>query len=236
MSEWRKALQRFEGAYSDYTLWSYASDMQAFETWCINHGHEPLPASAETLVAYVHAEGQRLLPSSLGRRLCGVARIHRLLRYVDPSKDEDAKLAVRRVRRKKPSRPRQALGVTAKLRDCLIEHCSDDLIGLRDEILVRVGFDTLCRRAELIGLRVEDLIENERGNLSVLVRRAKNDQTGEGRVAPFSSKTSERVRHWLKVSGIADGALLRPIYQSKVLRRFLEPVVVSRVLKKLMRR
>jgi len=38
------------------------------------------------------------------------------------------------------------------------------------------------------------------------------------------------------VSGIVEGALLRPIYQDKVLRRFLDPVVVSRVLKKLMRR
>nr|WP_282558825.1 tyrosine-type recombinase/integrase [Devosia litorisediminis] len=118
----------------------------------------------------------------------------------------------------------------------MIDRCSDDLIGLRDEILVRVGFDTLCRRAELVGLRVEDLMENERGSISVLVRRAKNDQTGEGRVAPLSSRTTERVHHWLKVSRIDDGALLRPIYQNNVLRRFLDPVVVSRVLKKLMRR
>jgi integrase/recombinase XerD len=235
MSEWRNALERLEGAYSDHTLRGYAMDMQQFQTWCIAHGHIPLPASAETLVEYVTEEGQRLLPSTLGRRLCGIARIHRLLRYADPSKDEDVRLAVRRARRKKPSRPRQALGVTTKLRDRLIDRCSDDLIGLRDEILVRVGFDTLCRRAELVGLRVEDLIENERGNLSILVRRAKNDQTGEGRVAPFSTKTSERVRHWLDVSGIEDGTLLRPIYRDKVMRRFLDPVVVSRVLKKLMR-
>jgi Site-specific recombinase XerD len=236
MSDWRKELERLEGAYSDHTLRGYAADMQQFELWCSSHGHIALPASPETLVAYVNEEAQRLLPSTLGRRLCGIARIHRLMRHPDPSKDEDVKLAVRRARRKKPARPDQALGVTAKMRDCLIKECTDDLIGLRDEILLRVGFDTLCRRGELVSLLAGDLFENERGNLSILVRRAKNDPTGEGRVAPLSTKTSERIRHWIEAAGIVDGALLRPIYRNKVLRRFLDPVVVSRVLKKLARR
>ncbi|MBS3848553.1 site-specific integrase [Devosia sp. BSSL-BM10] len=70
MSEWHKALERLEGAYSDHTLRGYAMDMQQFQAWCIAHDHTPLPASAETLVAYVNEERQRLLPSTLGRRLC----------------------------------------------------------------------------------------------------------------------------------------------------------------------
>ena len=233
MSDWHKELERLEGAYSDHTLRGYTMDMEQFEIWCTNYGCAALPAVSETLVAFVNAEGQRLLPSSLSRRLCAISRIHRLLRHPDPTKEEDVKLAVRRARRKKPARPRQALGIIARIRDELILGCTGDLIGLRDEILVRVGFDTLCRRSELVALRADDLTQNERGNLSVLVRRAKNDPTGEGRVAPLSTETSQRVRHWLKVSGIHDGALLRPVYAKKVLRRFLAPIVVSRVLKKL---
>jgi integrase/recombinase XerD len=236
MIDWREELQRLEGAYSDHTLRGYTADMQQFEAWCIGLGYVALPAAAETVVQYVNEEGQRLLPSTLVRRLCGVGRIHRLLRLEDPTKDEDVKLAIRRARRKKPARPRQAIGVTSKIRDSLLRSCSGDLIGLRDEILVRVGFDTLCRRGEVVALRADDLSENQRGNLSILVRRAKNDPTGEGRMAPLSTATSDRVRHWLAITGITEGALLRPIYQDKVLRRFLDPVVVSRVLKKLANR
>lgn len=233
MKDWHKELQRLEGAYSHHTLRGYETDMNQFEIWCTGRGLIPLPAAPGTLVVFVNEEGQRLLPSTLGRRLCAIARIHRLLREPDPTKDEDVKLAVRRARRKKPARPRQALGVTARIRDDLITKCTDDLIGLRDEILVRVGFDTLCRRSELVALRADDLIENERGNLSILVRRAKNDPTGEGRVAPLSSLTSDRIRDWLRTADIDDGALIRPIYNGAVLRRFLNAVVVSRVLKKL---
>lgn len=80
------------------------------------------------------------------RRLCALRRIHNLCDLGDPTQSEDVQLAMRRVRRAQPSRPKQAHGVTASLRDQLLAVCGDDLIGLRDKVLVRVGFDTLCRR------------------------------------------------------------------------------------------
>ncbi|GAB5428278.1 MAG: hypothetical protein Devi2KO_17370 [Devosia indica] len=101
---------------------------------------------------------------------------------------------------------------------------------------MRVGFDTLCRRAELVALRAEDLAGNERGNYSILVRRAKNDQTGQGRIARLSSETSALVRRWLGKTGFKQGPLLRPVYQGQLLQRYLEPVTISRVLKKLAER
>lgn len=169
MSELKQIMEKLEGAYSDHTQRGHRVDMEQFMAWCERSGVDPLPAAPCTLVDYVKGEGERLLPATLKRRLCGIGRIHRLLRYDDPTRGEDVQLALRRVRRKKPGRPKQALGITAKLRDQLIANCSDDLIDFRDEILVRVGFDTLCRRGDLIALRVEDLFENERGNLSILV-------------------------------------------------------------------
>lgn len=236
MSDLKQIMEKLEGAYSDHTQRGYRVDMEQFMAWCERSGVNPLPAAPSTLVDYVKGEGERLLPSTMKRRLCGIGRIHRLLRYEDPTRDEDVQLALRRVRRKKPGRPRQAFGITAKLRDQLIAACSDDLIGFRDEILVRLGFDTLCRRAELVALRAEDLAGNERGNYSILVRRAKNDQTGQGRIAPLSSETSARLREWLKKTGIETGPLLRPVYRAHLRPRYLEPVIVSRVLKKLSKR
>jgi site-specific recombinase XerD len=233
MTEWRKAIEKLEGAYSNSTLRGYEADMEQFVRWCERNHCDAIPTSPTTLVSYVNAEAARLRPSTIKRRLCGIGRIHRLLRHGDPTRDEDVQLALRRARRKKPARPRQALGLTVSLRDHLLAACSDDLIGLRDEILVRVGFDTLCRRSELVSLRADDLENKNRGNLSILVRRAKNDQTGQGRLAPLSSKTTERLRTYLNRIGIDHGPLLRPVYGERILSRYLEPVIVSRVLKKL---
>lgn len=236
MSDWQHGLQKLEGAYSDHTLRGYLSDMTQFALWCEKQGLNPLPATPETLVSYIDGEGARLRPSSLKRRLCGVGRIHRLYRHSDPTRDDDVQLSLRRARRKRPGRPRQALGVTAEFRDQLILVCTDDLAGLRDEALLRVGFDTLCRRSELVGLRAEDLTVNVRGNFSILVRRAKNDQTGQGRTAPLSTETTICLRRWLDTTLIKSGPLLRPVYGRRVVSRYLEPVIVSRTLKKLTKR
>lgn len=236
MSDWHHGLQKLEGAYSDHTLRGYLSDMTQFALWCEKQGLSALPATPETIVAYIDEEAARLRPSSLKRRLCGVARIHRLFRFEDPCCDDDVQLALRRARRKRPGRPQQALGVTAVLRDELVAACGDDLIGLRDEVILRVGFDTLCRRSELVGLRIEDLTVNVRGNFSILVRRAKNDQTGQGRTAPLSTETTVCVRKWLEATHIEKGPLLRPVYGKRVLSRYLDAVIVSRVLKTLTKR
>lgn len=233
MSDWRRGLEKLEGAYSDATLRGYGSDMTQFALWCERHERPFLPASADTIVHYIDDEAARLRPSTLKRRLCGISRIHRLLRHDDPTRDDDVYLAVRRAQRKKAGRARQALGVRTDLLDTLIAACGDDLIGLRDEALLRVGFDTLCRRGELVRLRADDLTLNTRGNFSILVRRAKNDQTGQGRTAPLSTKTTECLRRWLDQTGIENGPLFRPVYESRLVPRFLDPVIVSRVLKKL---
>lgn len=233
MTSWRKLLQRLDGAYSDHTLRSYRSDFGAFSRWCRAKRLRALPAEPSTVVAYIDAEGQRLKPSTIKRRLCALRRIHCLCDAGDPTHDEEVKLALRRARRAQPSRPQQAHGITAALRDQLLAVCSDDLIGLRDKVLVSVGFDTLCRRGELVALSVDDFTPTADGRFTVLVRRAKNDPEGAGRTARLSKIASDILRLWFAETGIERGALLRPVYGKRILALYLEPLTVSRVLKKL---
>lgn len=233
MVPWRKTLRRLDGAYSDHTLRSYRSDFRAFLKWCRKRRLKALPATSTTIVAYIDAEGARLKPSTVKRRLCALRRIHNLCDFGDPTKSEDVQLAIRRVRRAQPSRPKQAHGVTAGLRDQLLAVCDDDLIGLRDKVLVSVGFDTLCRRGELVALLIEDFSPTADGRYTVLVRRAKNDPEGAGRTAKLSKASSEIFRHWLEEAGISRGPLLRPVYGRRVRALYLEPLTVGRVLKKL---
>lgn len=104
---------------------------------------------------------------------------------------------------------------------------------MRDKVLVSVGFDTLCRRGELVALWIGDLTRKESGRYSVLVRRAKNDPEGAGRTAHLSTRTSQLIDEWLLTLSVDSGPLLRPVYQTKALALYLEPLTVSRVLTKL---
>jgi len=135
--------------------------------------------------------------------------------------------------RLKPQRPAQALGITAAIRDRLLTACSTDLAGLRDQVLVAVGFDTLCRRGELVALVAEDLAPNHHGPLSILVWRAKNDPYGTGRIAHLSEPPVRIVQSWLRAAEISGGPLLRPVYCGHPVPRFMEPYSVGRVLKNL---
>ena len=236
MTDWRKQLQRLEGAYSEHTLSSYRSDFGLFAQWCRRHRTPFLPASVASVASYLGDEGIRLKPSTIKHRLSAIRKLHQSCRLPDPTDDPEVDLAMRRVRRAKPSRPKQAWGLTAALCELLLATCSDDLIGLRDKVLVSVGFDTLCRRGELVALSIGDLTPNANGRFSVLVRRAKNDPEGAGRTAHLSTRTSLLVRQWLAAIGVEKGPLLRPVYRSKALGLYLEALTISRVLKKLAQR
>ena len=98
---------------------------------------------------------------------------------------------MRRALRTKPRRQKQALGLTRVLRDQLIAVCPDTLRGRRDRALIAVGYDTLCRRSELVSLRREDLSPLDNGAMSILVRRAKNDPFGDGRYGFLSPPTAQ---------------------------------------------
>lgn len=233
MPSWIKAIDRLDRAYSDHSLRSYRSGFGRFASWCRSKRLPALPATAASVAGYIDTHAEALSPNTIRHRLTVIGTVHRLANFADPTKDAEVELAWRRARRAKPSRPRQALGLTASLRDLLLDCCSEDLIGLRDRVLISVGFDTLCRRGELVSIAITDLTQRENGRYSVLVRRAKNDPDGAGRVAHLSTRTSELVDRWLAAIGVNTGPLLRPVYGRTISPRHMEPLTIARVLKKL---
>lgn len=233
MHDWKASLVLLEGAYSPNTMRGYRSDFTAFEKWCDANERSSLPAAPETVAAFVDAHAMLVKPSTTKRRLCSIRKLHRLLNLPCPIDNEAVNLAMRRVRRKQPSRPKQAYGVTAVLRDSLIAVCTDDLTGLRDALMVSIGFDMLGRRAEIVALSADDLTLGANGRYTALVRRAKNDPEGAGRLCKLSEATSRLIDRWILETGAEDGPLLRPVYLSGTVSRYLAPFTVSRVIKKL---
>jgi integrase/recombinase XerD len=229
--DWRAALARLDGAYSEHTLRSYRSDFARFEAWCDAAGQSSLPASPENVAAFVSHEAPAFSPATLKRRLASIRKVHRLLRLPNPATDEEVLLALRRAFRSKPRRQKQAHGLTADLRDRLIAACPESLLGLRNRAMIAVGYDTLCRRSELVGLRVDDLSRLDGGAGSILIRRAKNDPFGDGRLGYLSPRTVDSLDAWLHRAGIGSDWMFRSVHGKCVGLEPLHPFTVNRVIK-----
>jgi integrase/recombinase XerD len=230
-ADWRSAIARLEGAYSENTLRSYRADFAIFEQWCRQAACSALPASPETVAAFVAHDAVKSSPSTLRRRLAGIRKVHRLLRLENPVEDEDVLIAMRRALRTKPRRQKQALGLTRVLRDKLLAACPNSLLGLRNRTLIAVGYDTLCRRSELVSLRLEDLAPLENGAMSILVRRAKNDPFGDGRYGYLTPPTVQVLKTWLDAASIKKGWLFRKVTGDRAGSNTLHPYTVNRVIK-----
>ena len=230
--DWSLALERLQGAYANSTLKSYRSDCQAFDAWCRLAGCNALPATPATLAAFITDQAEHCSAATLKRRLAAIRKIHRLFRMESPATDEEVTIALRRALRKKRARPRQALGLTIDLRDLLIAACPKTLAGARDRAMIMLGYDTLCRRSELVGLRVEDLDSPFRKSTQILIRRSKSDPYGEGRLGYVSPETLACVQDWLQTTGIKCGYIFRSVRSDKVGNRALHPYSVNRILKR----
>jgi len=229
--DWRSALGRMEGAYSANTIRSYRADFTIFEAWCRQEGLAALPAMPETVAEFVLAQSKSAAPATVSRRRASIAKIHRLLKLESPISAEEVNLATRTVFRQKGRRQEQALGLTAPLKRKLIAGCPDALQGLRDRALIAVGYDTLCRRAELVQLRIEDLTVKPDGSATILVRKSKTDQFGRGRLAYLSAEALNHVQAWISAAAITDGPLFRGVRGTQIMPEALHPYSVARILK-----
>ena len=232
-ADWRRALDRLDGAYSESTLRGYRADLKTFEAWCLRTGLTPLPAEPATVAAFVASQAQTCAAATIKRRLAAIRKVHRVLRMENPVADEEVGIALRRALRAKHVRPRQALGLTKEMRELLLAACPKTLGGLRDRAMIALGYDTLCRRSELVGLRVEDLAPSPDGAAQILVRRSKSDPLGAGRLAYVSPRTVRIVQAWLRAAKISAGPVLRAVRSDGTIgRAALHPYSVTRVLKR----
>ena len=230
---WDRALRKLAGAYSDNTLRSYASDFRIFRDWCVHRGASFLPAAPNMLCRFIENQARIFEPATVRRRLVAISCIQRLCGFDDPMAGEDVRLTLRRMQRLHGKRQKQALGLTAGLRDRLIDAASRDLMGLRNRALIAVGYDTLCRSAELVALRAEDIQRTQDGSGLILVRKAKNDPFANGRLAYLSSRTGELLDRWLKAAEISEGSIFRGVWGKTISTAPIQTRHVGRIIKRL---
>ncbi|WP_158090965.1 tyrosine-type recombinase/integrase [Marivita geojedonensis] len=211
---------------------AYRADVEAFETWCFDTGIPgPFPATVDMLCRFIDDQAEMKAHSTIKRRLCAIRLVHRLLDQPDPTGHPDVQLAVRRVRRKKAARPKQAKGLTKAYLERFLDAQPDTPWGLRNRAMLSLGYELLTRRSELVALRTDDLELRSDGTFRVLIRRSKMDQEGLGRISFTSRKTARLVQDWLEWRGAKIIPLFCPIYQCKPINRALEATIVKSIVK-----
>lgn len=194
---------------------AYMSDFCIFGLWCQDRGLTLIPASPETVAAYLAFEADRgAKASTIARRLAAIRYMHAIGRHPNPTADERVKAVVRGIRRTHGTAPRRVLPATVDRLVAMVPRPNGDITALRDRALLLLNFAGAFRRSELVALDVDDVEEVPEG-LRVTVRHGKTDQEARGAVVGILrgevACPVTAVRAWLEAAGIEEGPLFRPI-------------------------
>jgi site-specific recombinase XerD len=224
---------------AENTVRGYNSDWLAFCSWAEAHRLCAMPASSETVAAFIAECAGRLKVGSVQRRLNAIAEAHKAVGLDSPTHAAIVANTMKGIRRTKGTVPAQK---TATLIDdirAMVDATDSGLIGLRDRALVLLGFAGAFRRSELVGLNVEDCGFGKDG-LTVTLRRSKTDQTGAGRKIgiPYGSNPEtcpvRTMQAWIEQTSIGAGPVFRSINRhGQVQPGALSGIDVARVVKKL---
>lgn len=208
-----QTIVKLEGAYSPATIRAYRANFQVFIRYCLDQGVGPLPCDPSIVTQFVaHLANGHLKSASIRIAVVAIAAIHRLNRFEDPTKDPDVTLEMRRMHRKLGRSNNQALGVNHNLLEKLISVTDNSLKGTRDRMLLLLAYDSLCRRSELVSLRVEDISNlGTDKELQIRLRKSKTDPNAMGKWLHLSKRTRLAIEDWIATSGIKEGFLIRRI-------------------------
>lgn len=195
-------IQKIEGAYAYPTIRAYKADFIQFIKFCEERNEGALPAQPLSVANFVtKLSNDKRSSASIRRAICGISSIHKLNRFEDPTKDPDVTLEMRRMHRKLGRSSKQACGINVDTLNKLISATDDSIRGIRDRALLLVAYDTLCRRSELVSLKVKDVkINNKNGveTSSILLRKSKTDQDSTGKWLHLSQRAHLALAEWMQ--------------------------------------
>jgi len=204
--------ERAERVYPPNTQKAWRSDWAVFLGFCEPRGECPLPATPETVAAFVeHCKNLSRKPATVRRYLSTIAVAHRVAKLLNPCSDESVQLELKGLTNVLNARQRQARALGWAQIKTFLETAGESLPATRERALLCVAYDTMARRAELVALNVEDLEFLADGTGRALIRRSKTDQAGEGDIAYLSRTTVRYLKLWLEAAEITEGAMFRRV-------------------------
>ena len=221
---------KFDGAFAENTIRAYRSDFMQYQTWCFENSLVPIPATAYIMAMYVDYLSKNNKSANIRRRINSLGTVLKLSKNNDPTKEPEVILALKRMHRKIGRAQEQATPLTKPLLSQLLSNCDNSLRGLRNQVLLRLGYETMRRRSELCAFQFEDICKGANGKPAIRLNFSKTDQFGTGKILPISQELFDLLEKWRTM--ISDeGFILRSISRHGYIGSNLHPASVSTLLK-----
>ena len=223
---------KFDGAFAKNTIRAYRSDFAQYQNWCLKNNLDPIPATADTMATYVDYLSENNKSATIRRRINSLGTVLKLSKNFDPTKQPEVILALKRMHRKIGRAQEQATPLTKTLLNQLLYKCDNGTMGIRNQTLLRLGYETMRRRSELCAFRFEDIDCAHNGKPIIRLNFSKTDQYGAGKVLPISEELLTLLEKWIETVGNG-GYILRSINKHGHIGSSLNPASVSSILKTL---
>ena len=228
-----KTITKIEGAYAPATIRAYRANFERFINFSENLNACALPANNQLVTGFVkQISDGRLKSASIRIAVASISAIHKLNQYDDPTTHPEVRLEIRRMHRTLGRESKQAKGINLETLKKMIANTDTSLIGLRDRALLLTAYDGMCRRSELVELRVEDISRGIDDLIKIKLRRSKTDQDGLGRWLHLKAEAQAAIIDWLNMSGIETGKLFRGISKGNKVSDGLSASQINRIFKK----
>ncbi len=237
LEQFRQGAHHARGTMAPETIRAMQRGFEAFGAWCDQAHYVALPAAAAIVAAYVDqlAEAGRKT-AGIKQSVWAIGAVHRLAAQPEPTKAEVVRQALKRVSRQLGTRQQQATPVNSYEVRRILETAGIRPIDQRDKALLLVMRDLLARRSEAVALDVADISYDPDGSGTVIIRRSKTDQTGEGRELYLSPPAISHLHRWIAAAGITDGAVFRAVDKAGRPGDRLQAPEVARIIKRLARK
>ena len=223
---------KFDGAFAQNTMRAYRSDFIQYQNWCLKNNQEPIPATADTIAKYVDYLSDNNKSATIRRRINSLGTVLKLSKNHDPTKDPEVILALKRMHRKIGRAQEQATPLTKSLLNQLLNSCDNSTMGIRNQVLLRLGYETMRRRSELCAFKFEDIDCAPNGKPLIKLNFSKTDQFGTGKVLPISEELLTLIEKWKGIVN-REGHILRSINKHSHIGDSLNPSSISTILKTL---
>jgi len=114
--------------------------------------------------------------------------------------------------------------------------CDNGIVGLRNRLLVQLGYESMHRRSEICAFMFEDVKTLPNGKHALLLRKSKTDQFGEGKLIPMSEELKKMIKDWQDKIKQTDGYILRSFKRNLSVRESLDPAALNKLQKFLQRK
>jgi site-specific recombinase XerD len=225
-------LAKFDGAFAKNTIRAYRSDFIQYQTWCSHNNIDSIPATADVMAQYVDHLATIRKSATIRRRINSLGTILKLSKHYDPTNKPEVILAIKRMHRKIGRAQQQATPLTKPLLNQLLNNCDNSARGLRNEALLRLGYETMRRRSELCAFKFEDICQAPSGKPAIKLNFSKTDQFGAGKILPISQELFGLLKKWKRI--VSDESyILRSISRHGYIGKNINPASISTILKAL---